>query len=50
MSITISLDYHQRTSSYCLRDDSGNMIKRSTIDNNKYTVKNLLSSYKEPIR
>jgi transposase len=49
MSITIGVDYHKRTSSYCILDGSGNRIKRCTIDNNKAAIKNLLSAYKEPI-
>jgi len=49
MSITIGVDYHKKTSSYCVIDDAGNKIKRCKLPNQKDAVKNFLLSFDEPI-
>ncbi len=49
MSITIGVDYHKKTSSYCILDQFGKKIRRCTLDNEKESIKKLLLSYKEPV-
>jgi transposase len=49
MSITIGVDYHKKTSSYCVLNEQGAKVKRCTLPNEKEIVKNFLLSYNEPI-
>lgn len=49
MSCTIGVDYHKRTSSYCVLNAQGERIKRCTLPNEKEVVKNFLLSHKEPV-
>ena len=50
MSITIGVDYHKKTSSYCVLDSVGNRIKRCTLDNEKEAISKFLMSFNEPVQ
>lgn len=48
MSITIGVDYHKKTSTYCVLDEHGKRIYRSTLPNEKEAISQFLGKYPEP--